>query len=333
MKGNFEKINLNRSLAVSEILFKTLLLHIAEENFPGGKHNAEFDYIPNGIRNLPEHPEFKQRHFDYIPLYSVGRKLWVSYSFNEEKAHRLAFYEANQTEKLLIVFCNPSYVRHHRCIYPNTEIISIYEFSNLLNPELRLKYEWQTRFLQNHLNLEKQLDINKLKEEIENPKPKDYEIMKSDLMEALGVMKISPVNEYDIFHFLAAINLINAFLSRNRKKDLPKKEHKLLRDMYYFKTYLSNVLTDLIKRKTGFAQIYIQNDFTIIQIMKFQFSFHHSPKNETIISYEKSSLNKKIEWTGKRLQPIAPLLLYYSRILRELHAYKKSPLMLYYLRN
>jgi hypothetical protein len=317
MKGNFEKINLNKSLPISELLFKTLLLHISEENFPGGQHNRKFNVINNGIRNLPEHPQFKRKEFDFFPLYSIDRKIWISYSFNEEKAHRIAFYNANQCEKFLVVFCNPTFTRHHRCIYSDTQIISLFEFSNLLTSDLRLKYEPQIRFLQNHLNIGEQFNVEELKEEIENPKQTEYEIKKSDLMEALGVMKIMPTDKYDTFHSLAAINLINSWLSRNRnKKNISGKDNKLFKNMYYFKTYLADVLTDLIKREVDFAKIYIERDLSIVEIFGFQFSFHHTPKNETISDYEKSNTNKKIIWTGKRLQPIASLLLNYSRTLR-----------------
>jgi hypothetical protein len=325
MKGNFQKINLNKSLPVSELLFRTLLLHIAEENFPDGEHNRKFEFIPSGIRNLAEHHQFKRTKCNFFPLYSVDRKIWISYSFNEEKAHRIAFYNANQSEKFIVVFCNPTFTRHHRCNYPNTQIISLFEFSNLLTSDLRLKYEPQIRFLQNHLNLGEQFNIDELKAEIENPKQAEFEIKKSDLMEALGVMKILPVDSYDTFHSFAAINLINAWIGRNRKnKSTSGKDDKLFKNMYYFKTYLSLVLTDLIKRQVNFAKIYIDNDLSMVEIFGFQFSFHQTPRTDTILVYEKSKSNTEIIWTGKRLQPIASLLLNYSRTLRDTQRTEKE---------
>lgn len=316
MKGNFHKININRSLPISDLLFKSLL-HISEENYAGGQHNRKYNFIEKGIRNLPEHPQFKRRKFDFFPLYSIDRNIWISYAFNEKKAHRIAFYNANQCEKLLVVFCNPTFNRHHRCIYSNTQIISLFEFSDLLTSNLRLKYEPQIRFLQNHLNIGEQFNIDELNEEIENPKQAVYEIKKSDLMEALGVMKILPTSEFDTFHSLAAINLINSWISTNRyKQNISDKDVKLFRNMNYFKTCLADVLTDLIKREVDFAKIYIENDLSIVEIFGLQFSFHHTPKNETISTYEKSNANTVIIWKGKRLQPIASLLLNYSRTLR-----------------
>ena len=318
MKGNFEKISTNRSIPISELLLRTLLLHISEENFPNGKHYQNFLYIKDGIRPLPEFPEIKRNQLDFSPLYSLDRQLWICYAFNEEKAHRVAILNANQCNKIIVVYCNPTYTRHHRCKYTNTDVLSIYEFSNLLSPKLRIKYESQIKFLQNHLNVNRQFDLNKVLREIESPTTENHEIHKSDLMEALGVMKIIPNDVFDTLYSLAAINLINAWINRKRvREEKTIKEKKLLKNMYYFKTYLSNIITDLIIKQADFAKLHIKGDLTIIEILGFQLSFHNTPKNDTITSYEQSELNNEIIWTGRRLQRIAPLLLHYARVLRK----------------
>lgn len=327
MKGSFEKISTNKSIPISELLLRTLLLHISEENFPNGLHYQSFNYLKDGIRFLPEFPELKRKQLDFAPIYSLDRKLWICYAFTEEKAHRVAFFNANQCERIVVVYCNPTYTRHQRCKYPNTDILSIYEFSNLLSPQLRIKYEPQIKFLQNHLNVSRQFNSDELLHEIESPKKEIYEIDKSDLMEALGVMKIIPVDEFDTFYSLAAINLINAWISRKRVHDEKTiKEQKLFKNMYYFKTYLSNIITDLIVKQSDFAKVHLKKDLAMVEILGFQFSFHHTPKNETINSFELSELNKEIIWTGKRLQPIAPLLLHYARTLRQQRTKQEQPL-------
>ena len=319
MKGNFEKINSEKSIPVSELLIRTLIFHILEEAFPGGKHNQEFEFLDEGVNDRPEHPQFqrnKKNHF--TPIYSIGRDLWICYSFNEEKAHRIAFYNANQCQKLMVIYCNPSYTRHHRCKYEGTEIISIYELSEKVSSEVRNKYEKQIRFLQNHLNLLETVNIEELFAEIIQPKQKQYEIQKSDLMEAFGIMKILPKSETDFFHSLCCINLINAFLSRQRKgSQLLEKDAKLFRNMYSFKSYLCDILTERIKAKNFSAPLYIEKSLIIIEVNGFQFSFHNVPLNETLEIFSKSQNNRNIEWSGKRLQPIAPLLLKYSRGVRQ----------------
>lgn len=318
MRGNFDKISLNKSIPISELLFRTLLLHLSEENFPDGNHNHSFEFLNEGVRVLPKFLEFKTQKLNFAPIYSIERKLWICYSFTEEKAHRVAFFNANQCEKIIIIYCNPTYTRHHRCKYPNTDILSIYEFSNLLSPQLRIKYEPHIKFLQNHLNISRNFNLETLLLEIENPTKETYEIDKSDLMEALGVMKIIPVNKYDTFYSLAAVNLINAWISKKKAhNEITIKEQKLFRNMYYFKTYISNIISNLIIKESDFIKVYIKKDLILTEILDFQFSFHNVPKNETINLFEQSEQNKEIVWSGKRLQPLASLILHYSRMLRQ----------------
>ena len=302
MKGNFQKIYENKSIPISELLIRTLILHLAEDGFPQGKHNELFPFLSDGVRELEEHPNFRRRGLvDFAPIYSKERDLWICYSFNEDKAHRIAFYNANQCRNLIIVFCNPTYTRHHRCLYPNTDIISIYQFANNISSEIRKKYENQIRFLQNHLNHQDDLSADKLLKEIFNPTREVYEIRKSELMEALGVMKILPNNDQDFFHSLCAVNLINAFLSRQREnKQLKDKKHDIFRNMYYFKTYLSDILTERIKSNNLSVPIYITRDMVMIEIDSFQFSFHNVPLNQTLVDFQASPHNKEIIWSKKK---------------------------------
>jgi len=319
MKGNFEKINNEKSIPISVLLMRTLILHIVEEAYPNGKHNQEFEFTREGINETPEHPQFPRKEINHFtPIYSVGRDLWVCYSFTEEKAHRIAFFNGNQCHKLIVVYCNPTYTRHHRYKYEGTEIISIYELSEIVSSEVRKKYEKQIQFLQNHLNLSENINSQQLLSEINEPKKEEYEIHKSDLMEAFGTMKILPKNETDFFHSLCCINLINAYLSRQRQdKYQLDKDNKLFRNMYSFKTYLSEILTERINVKNFSTPIYIEKDLIMLEINGFQFSFHNVPLNDTLKAFSKSADNVFFEWSGKRLQPIAPLLLKYSRAVRQ----------------
>jgi hypothetical protein len=218
----------------------------------------------------------------------------------------------------MVIYCNPTYTRHHRCTYEGVEIISIYELSDIVSSEIRNKYEGQIRFLQNHLNLPETINIDELLEEINQPKQEEYEIQKSDLMEAFGTIKVFPKTEMDFFHSLCCINLINAYLSRKRRgRQLLDKEKELFKNMYTFKSYLSDILTTRIKDGNLEAPLCIQNGLIIVEVNGFQFSFHNISLNETLENFSRSKDNRLIEWSGKRLQPIAPLLLKYSRGIRK----------------
>lgn len=316
-KGNFEKININKSLPLSDLLFRTLVLSIAEEKFPSGEYDKPFDYLSEGVRITEEHPQFLRKPKPFTPLLSLKRDIWVVVSFTEEKAHRLAYHISNQCHTLYVIFCNPTYTKHHRCKHSSCHVLSLHEFSNILTDTVRLKYEPQTRFLQNHLNTLESADPKKLLAEIANPSLEEYEVQKSDLMEALSIAKMIPTTKEDIFHYLAAMNVINAWLSRNRKnKATDPQLDKLFKDMYFFKTYVSNLITDLIINPKPFAKLFVDKELSLIEIDSFQFSFHNIPKNETIFQFQKSLENREIVWRKKRLQPIAPLLLKYARAIK-----------------
>ena len=319
MKGRFEKIVQIRSIPISELLIRTLILHIAEDTFKNGKHREVFKIIKDGVRQVESHPNFKLKHINnlFAPIYSVDRKIWICYSFNEDKAHRLGYYFSNQCEKLFVIYCNPTYTKHQRCHYKDTHIISLFEFSKLNTSTNNTRYEKHIRFIQNHLNSLGILDSEALLEEIQNPKEDKYEIKKSELMEAFAFLKIIPKNNQDFFHSLCSFNLINAFLNDKLVSKIKPKEKRKFKDMYFFKTYLADMITKRIENNDFSIPMYLTKDLLIVEIFGFQFSFHNVPMNDTLKKYRKSNLNKELVWSGKRLQPIAPLLLNYSRALRQ----------------
>lgn len=309
-KGNFQKITNNKSIPLSNLLFRTLVSTLSEDIFGQGDFYKEFQLLKNGHRKLPNFKEFpiKQRNF-FSPIYSQGRKLWVCLSFNEEKAHRIGFYNANQCDELFVIYCNPTYTKHHRCKYPNVHIVSIFEFVAKQSEEIELNNLKQIRFLQNHLNEQEIFSECELLEQIRNPKEENYEIYKSELMEALAIMKIIPNSEYELFHYLTSMNLLNAWIGRSKKE----KKKKLFSDMYFFKSYLSNTLEKLLNNEKFGAEIYLEPNLAMIELNGFQFSFHNIKMNDRLNEYMNSEHNKRIKWSGKRLQPISPLLFRYSK--------------------
>lgn len=317
-RGSFDKITLNKSLPLRDLLFRTLALSMAEAKFPLGAHNEEFDYLGEGVRRLEEHPQFRRKPWPFTPLLAVARDTWVVVSFTEEQAHRLAFYLSNQCHNLYVVFCNPTYTRHHRCDHPSTHVLSLHDFANLLADAVRFKYEPQIRFLQNQLGPLEKDDPKKLLAEITNPLEEEYEVQNTDLMEAWSLAKVTPKTQEDAFHYLAAMNVINAWISKNRKNhkgDAPRL-NKSLRDMYSFKTHVATLITDLIVTPRPFVKLFVAKNLALIEINSFQFAFHNVPKNETILQFEHGTANREIAWCGRRLQPLAPLLLRYARAIK-----------------
>lgn len=310
-KGNFKKITKNRSIPLSDLLFKTLITTLSEDLFGKGDYYKEYKLLKNGYRKLENiNKEFKIKPNNFFsPIYSNARKLWVCHSFNEEKAHRIAFYNANQCNELYVVYCNPTYTRHHRCKYSNVHIVSIYEFVLINSEEITMNNFKQIRFLQNHLNEQKEYSNNELINEINDPKSENYEIYKSELMEALAIMKITPNSNYQLFYYLSAMNLLNAWIEEKKKE----KKEKLFSNMYFFKTYLSKTLENLISGNNFGAKIYLKPEIVIIELNNFQFSFHHIKMSKKLNDFMNSKLNIKIDWKRKRLKPISSLLFRYSQ--------------------
>jgi len=314
-KGNFQKIYANKSRPVSDLLFRTLVLNLSEDLFGDGDLYQEFDLRDKPLVNNQEHNQFKNKKSKYSPLYSKGTNLWVCHSFDEEKAHRIGFYLGNQTKKLLVIYCNPTYTRHHRCKYQNVQILSLFEFAFKHSKSVFDAYDQQIRLLQNHLNEQVSYSESELLKEIQNPNEEKYEIFKSELMESLGIMKIVPKKTDDLFLYLSAMNLLNAWINRQRKAKTKKKE--LFRDMYFFKTYLSNTISEMLNDENLLAKIYLEPDLAMIELNDFQFSFHHVPMSDKMTEFLNSDRNIEIKWSGKRLQPIAPLIFRYARQLNK----------------
>ena len=306
-KGNFTKITTERSLPISELLLKSLILNIAEEIYPNGDHYRSYNLIKNGVRDLPIQKLVKQLWDEFSPLYSIKRELWICYSFNEEKAHRIAIINANQCEKIIVVYCQPTITKHHRCKLPNSSVLSLQEFSSLIKKEIYPKFKRQISLIQNHLRDEILKDKEELKNLIDGEHKSTYPIKKSSINESLSLIKLTPKSKNDAFEILCSFNLLNAWL-----KSSVIETHK--RELYSFKSYLTPFLECLIEAKMAGVSVYIENNFALIEIDEFQFSFHSITVSVNIENYRKSTLNEQIIWRGKKLQPIAELLFQYSKV-------------------
>lgn len=110
------------------------------------------------------------------------------------------------------------------------------------------------------------------------------------------LMKIK--NEYDLFYYLASINLLNAYV----KKDYASKDFK---HNYIFNLNLANTLENIVKKNFENVKIYIDSDVVYIDIFNVQFSFHNIKYSTILNNYKLSSKNKVQVWKGIRLQSIS----------------------------
>ena len=153
MCGNFDKVVSAKSIPVSEWLFRCLISELIREYDDDLDHYNSFDIIPGGVRNAEcgKYRFFKDKKFS--PIYSRGRDLWIVNTFEEKKAHRIALTFATQCHEMMIIYCNPTYTRHHRCKDNMVSVISFYEFADSFSPSLRKKYDTQIKLLHNYLNI------------------------------------------------------------------------------------------------------------------------------------------------------------------------------------
>jgi len=311
-ENRFDKLVEIKSMPVSNILIQSLILDVGEDAFPNGNQDKNQAWLNEGLLPLLEHPGVTPKPCNFFsPLYSCERDLWICYAYNEEKAHRIAIYNGNQCRKLITVFVCPTPTKHHRCRYPHVKVISLNEFC-CLSANISSARQNQIRFLQNHMNgLPRERSKITIEQEITN-QCTPCEIKMSELKEAFSIMKIIPKTEEQMFYYLSAMNLINAWISAQRNNK--STNNNLFRDMYFFKTYLSNVLELQIKTSNILGKLSIEGGIVMIEIFDYQFSFHAIPKSNLIREFETSPLNARRQWRGVRLQPVAPLILELGRL-------------------
>ncbi|RZK13232.1 MAG: hypothetical protein EOO46_00045 [Flavobacterium sp.] len=270
--------------------------------YPTGELNRTFDITDAANSEL----------IKITPFYSIQQDLWIFETFFEDTAHRLGIYFGGYCGRLIAVYCQPVYSKHHRCAQINTEILSLREFVNFAETGFIPLVSNQVRILQNNLCdplIPKPPD---LLHEILSPQQDFYQIDDYLLLEALSVSEPYSFGTYDIFYFLASSNLLNAWCSINRAKVLTNKQRRNLKQCYSFKSNISRFLAKTTSIDNPDVRIYCGDDLCIIEVLNFQFSFHGIALNRELKAYSKSNKNAVIEWKGKKLQPVAPLLMKYA---------------------
>lgn len=313
---NFRKLSQFRNQEVSSFLFRTMISLIAEATFGKLNDYQEFAWIPGGIRQLTIPPQFQSNVISVQPFLSHDRDIWVSYAFYEDKAHRIALYNANQCKELIVVYCSPVLTKHHRCCLPDVKVVSLTRFLQLASDDILKEYLNQVRYLQNHLLFNRIACPSKSEEEDLFSKiqktTQEIAILASQLKEAKVGLEIVPTNNMDAVYFFACANLFNAALNRKihfEGKEIPKVA-------YSFKQIVKINIEKLIEKPINDIEIFVDLDVHMIYVKAsgLIFSFHNVTEHSHIIlEYAHSAQNKQIDWTGLKLQPISPLVLDWAR--------------------
>ena len=80
MNCNFSRIEAQRCITYSNLLFRTLVTYRAEELFGDQFNPSPFDWVRGGVRNLTPHRQFRPQPRSMLPLWANKRALWVTAS-------------------------------------------------------------------------------------------------------------------------------------------------------------------------------------------------------------------------------------------------------------
>lgn len=320
MAADFANIEAHRCLQYSNLLFRSIVSYRAEELFGVQDNSAPFLWNPSGARKLDPHPQFRNsvRQIPLYPLWADGRRLWVTAQWTEEKAHRFALYNANQCMELIVVYCHPTFSRHHRCVYEGTKVVSLLSFVSGSPDRRRSLFHRQARFLINNLQIQEIKNKKTTKgsrtitdEIIALRNTKKLEIPVSLLREAKSGLEFEITSVGDAAYFFSCANLINAALTgQYGVGSIPT---SLSKGVHSFKARVSHVAESLIQNPIEGIEIYFDQHLMYVKIDRIQFSFHAIAHSETIRRFIRSAENKQQDWSGIRLQRISPIVLDWGR--------------------
>jgi hypothetical protein len=155
------------------------------------------------------------------------------------------------------------------------------------------------------------------------------------LYEALSIQRLNIQDKWDAMYVVAGFNLINSFVNRVKNNKALRKRENMQDELYLFKKNLSSCIAHIVEKNIDGVRIYIDSTSMVyISINNIQFSFHQvSIKNapmfrtlgdstdwtrtDILDRYSQSPRNQPQDWAGIRLQPIASVVLDYSRLCRQ----------------
>lgn len=261
---------------------------------------------------------------------------WILYAFTKKEANELARQHDKISKKLTVVyFVNQNFVDeklNDNYRSRTATVVSIKEFYKTLNVrhDRRVVIERQIMFLLQMLHKSKlNWDENELLKAIKSAptmasKKVEYMSIPAMLLEdALNVLVEDYGNLLDIFHFLCAGNLVNAYTNiLHREKGVG---YRRMSTIYRFKVKIFDVVLRLLEERNPNVKIALchykqEKEFTLlinvcVEKEVFQFRFRGMSPSMLEKMYE-LKINTNGAFAERRMQPIAPALYLYSYCLR-----------------
>lgn len=327
----------NRCAYINNLLARYILLRLIEEHRPELKL----------LRTVKSEEEGNV----FVMAKSIDEKEMLMYAFSKREAMEMAHqYDGICKELTIVYFFNQDFERDGNTLGFNsgcTRVISARTFymemttdtferrilerkmltlvSLLYNEHIEWHFSRIERVVSNpplygkhQKEQKKKLKEKKAKDKKASGKPWWEKIYRTLLEDALNVLNDTPKTHADIFHFLCAANMVNAYV--NQCNQHGKYSERQVQRMFQAKGQIFKCLITLLKENNPNAKISISPLPAVLVNMTvekhpFQISFR-GMNNRVMDQLLNEGIAKDGKFEGFYLQPIATALYQYSYMLR-----------------
>lgn len=327
----------NRCAYINNLLARYILLRLIEEHRPELKL----------LRTVKSEEEGNV----FVMAKSIDEKEMLMYAFSKREAMEMAHqYDGICKELTIVYFFNQDFERDGNTLGFNsgcTRVISARTFymemttdtferrilerkmltlvSLLYNEHIEWHFSRIERVVSNpplygkhQKEQKKKLKEKKAKDKKASGKPWWEKIYRTLLEDALNVLNDTPKTHADIFHFLCAANMVNAYV--NQCNQHGKYCERQVQRMFQAKGQIFKCLITLLKENNPNAKISISPLPAVLVNMTvekhpFQISFR-GMNNRVMDQLLNERIAKDGKFEGFYLQPIATALYQYSYMLR-----------------
>lgn len=327
----------NRCAYINNLLARYILLRLIEEHRPELKL----------LRTVKSEEEGNV----FVMAKSIDEKEMLMYAFSKREAMEMAHqYDGICKELTIVYFFNQDFERDGNTLGFNsgcTRVISARTFymemttdtferrilerkmltlvSLLYNEHIEWHFSRIERVVSNpplygkhQKEQKKKLKEKKAKDKKALGKPWWEKIYRNLLEDALNVLNDTPKTHADIFHFLCAANMVNAYV--NQCNQHGKYSERQVQRMFQAKGQIFKCLITLLKENNPNAKISISPLPAVLVNMTvekhpFQISFR-GMNNRVMDQLLNEGIAKDGKFEGFYLQPIATALYQYSYMLR-----------------
>lgn len=332
-----ERLYKNRSVYTNNLLARYILLKLLEEHRPDMKL----------LRTI----HLKEEGHVFVMAKTDDEKEIVMYAFSKREAMEMARqYDGICNDLTIIYFFNQDFERDGNTLGFNsgcTRVISARTFfmeqtsdtmerrrlerqmltlvSLMYNEHIEWHFNRVEKVISNpslygkHQKEQNQkLKEKRLKDKAKQGKPWWEKIYRTLLEDALNVLSDEPKSHADIFHFLCAANMVNAYVNQCNQQG--KFSDRQVQRMFQAKGQIFKCLLTLLKEGNPHVKISMSRLPAILVNMTvekrpFQISFR-GMNNHVMEQFQEANIAKDGKFEGHYLQPIATALYQYSCMLR-----------------